>query len=615
MQRKLTVRSGPAAGSELEIDREIVIGRENADLTIADEELSRRHVALRPVENGVEVEDLGSLNGTEVDGRKLDGPTTITIRGTVKVGHNEIAVDVALPQSEAPIAGGDQPTRARDIPATDATVARPIAPGAQPTAARATPPPADPVPPVPPAGPPPAAPQAGGPPPGGKAKKESPRLPLAASIGIFAAVMIALVAIVLVVTNGDDDDEPATASSESVPADTAGWVYTISNRGGENANSVVAVDYAKNGGVAPARIREFSTEGSGAGLIPGESLGALAGDGQITISPDKKFLFAVNQGSDTIAVFKIDRATGSLEHVEGSPFPSGGRAPTSTDFNGKTLVVVNHGIVPGEKVPGDPQKTNYASFSVSATGALKPVNVVPAPGSGPTAALFDPAGKVVFGTGFYSSTLDSLTVAGDGKLGQAPGSPQQFPASVTKGAQGPPGSDPNTLKLAYGVGVHPSKPFAYFIAAVANKVATYRYDPVTGRLTFASQVDNPDTIAACWIDITEDGRFLYTGNSSLSVTAYGISEDGAKLKRIELQRGITKSTIANVELDASDKFLFTVATSDSPDNPLGERASPANYIEAYTVADDGSLEPNGSVTLPVPRDTLPYGIAVLQRDG
>ena len=55
----------------------------------------------------------------------------------------------------------------------------------------------------------------------------------------------------------------------------------------------------------------------------------------MTISPDKKFLFAVNQGSDTVAVFRIDTATGALEHVEGSPFPSGGRAPSTTGFNGR----------------------------------------------------------------------------------------------------------------------------------------------------------------------------------------------------------------------------------------------------------------------------------------
>ncbi len=224
--RTLQITAGPLAGRELKLDGELVIGRENADVTIEDEELSRRHAAIRPVDGGIEVEDLGSLNGTFVDGRKLDGTTTITGRGTIKLGTTQITAEVDLPQTTkaAPIPGGDQPTRARDIPASDATVARDIPapapdatvaravpPSAQPTAARATTPP----PPPPPAAPPgaqPAGAPAGGPP-QGSAKRESPQLPLGASIGIFVAVMVALLAILLLVDNGDDESSSSSSSS------------------------------------------------------------------------------------------------------------------------------------------------------------------------------------------------------------------------------------------------------------------------------------------------------------------------------------------------------------------------------------------------------------------
>ena len=40
---KLTVTSGPGAGRSLELEAEVVVGRENADLTISDPEISRRH--------------------------------------------------------------------------------------------------------------------------------------------------------------------------------------------------------------------------------------------------------------------------------------------------------------------------------------------------------------------------------------------------------------------------------------------------------------------------------------------------------------------------------------------------------------------------------------------
>ena len=61
----LVVTSGPAAGQRLEITGEIVIGREG-DLDVKDEEVSRRHAAIRPGAQGIEIEDLGSTNGTVV---------------------------------------------------------------------------------------------------------------------------------------------------------------------------------------------------------------------------------------------------------------------------------------------------------------------------------------------------------------------------------------------------------------------------------------------------------------------------------------------------------------------------------------------------------------------
>jgi predicted component of type VI protein secretion system len=97
----LTVISGPAAGSEIEIERELIIGRRDADLAIPDEELSRRHAAVRPVETGVVVEDLGSLNGTFVDGARIDAPVTLTADATLRVGISEMSLRLALPKPES----------------------------------------------------------------------------------------------------------------------------------------------------------------------------------------------------------------------------------------------------------------------------------------------------------------------------------------------------------------------------------------------------------------------------------------------------------------------------------------------------------------------------------
>jgi predicted component of type VI protein secretion system len=104
----LVITSGQLEGRRIDVARELVIGRENVDVEIDDAELSRRHFAVRPVAGGLEVEDLGSRNGTRVDGTRIAGPTRVRHGSVVTVGMTTLAVEV--PQ-EAP-AGGAGETRA-----------------------------------------------------------------------------------------------------------------------------------------------------------------------------------------------------------------------------------------------------------------------------------------------------------------------------------------------------------------------------------------------------------------------------------------------------------------------------------------------------------------------
>jgi len=125
----LTVISGPAAGSEVEVERELIIGRRDADLTIADQELSRRHAAVRPTETGVVIEDLGSLNGTFVDGERISGAVTLTADAAIRVGISEMSLQLAIPEPEAePQPQADDTGRTRlasAIPQTPAPIAQP----------------------------------------------------------------------------------------------------------------------------------------------------------------------------------------------------------------------------------------------------------------------------------------------------------------------------------------------------------------------------------------------------------------------------------------------------------------------------------------------------------
>ena len=156
--------SGPSAGQSVEVEQEVVIGRENADLTISDPEISRRHALVRPIARGIEVEDLGSMNGTYVNGKRIGEVVELTLGGTVRVGNSDIQVELELLEQtkvRGIVPAGDV-TKASDVVADvdDRTRVSPAQPQPPPGA---QPPPAAP-PPAPPAAQPPPAPAAQPPP-------------------------------------------------------------------------------------------------------------------------------------------------------------------------------------------------------------------------------------------------------------------------------------------------------------------------------------------------------------------------------------------------------------------------------------------------------------------
>jgi quercetin dioxygenase-like cupin family protein len=102
----------------VDVDRVIVIGREGADLTIRDTELSRRHAVLRPFDGGVEVEDLGSTNGTYVDGQRIRGAVRVTGAARLRMGSSEL--DLQPETAAAPIAAAPAPPAGDVEPITPA---------------------------------------------------------------------------------------------------------------------------------------------------------------------------------------------------------------------------------------------------------------------------------------------------------------------------------------------------------------------------------------------------------------------------------------------------------------------------------------------------------------
>jgi uncharacterized membrane protein YdfJ with MMPL/SSD domain/class 3 adenylate cyclase len=88
----LHVTAGPLAGQSFEAAGQIVVGRESADLLLEDAAVSRRHAVIRAVPGGAEIEDLGSLNGTRVNHRRIEGVTVLAAGDVVEIGGTQIEV-------------------------------------------------------------------------------------------------------------------------------------------------------------------------------------------------------------------------------------------------------------------------------------------------------------------------------------------------------------------------------------------------------------------------------------------------------------------------------------------------------------------------------------------
>jgi pSer/pThr/pTyr-binding forkhead associated (FHA) protein len=165
----LRVMNGPLAGQLIEVSDEVVIGRENVDLALDDADIARRHVAVRPRALDVEVEDLGSSNGTYVDGERISTPTKVSGGAQIRVGSTLLQFEPSADSAA---------TRLREIPVAQATRVSPTSPAEGREEVAVSAPGATLTPEAAPAPAPAPAPQA--------APAQAAPAPVAASVGTFA---------------------------------------------------------------------------------------------------------------------------------------------------------------------------------------------------------------------------------------------------------------------------------------------------------------------------------------------------------------------------------------------------------------------------------------------
>jgi predicted component of type VI protein secretion system len=136
---QMVMRTGPTPGKAIPLSKsEIFVGRDaTCDIVINDAEISRRHAKLTLQGDSYVLEDLGSTNGTFVDGQRLMGPHPLKSGDLVLFGENvSLSYEAVLYDPDATFVGGSSP-----VTTPPTSITPPPVPVEQPAPAFFNPPP------------------------------------------------------------------------------------------------------------------------------------------------------------------------------------------------------------------------------------------------------------------------------------------------------------------------------------------------------------------------------------------------------------------------------------------------------------------------------------------
>ncbi len=105
---RLVVKAGPSPGTAFDLTKEVtLLGRDvTNDISLGDSEVSRQHARLTRTPGGYVLEDLGSTNGSFVNGERLVAPRVLAPGDLLGLGENvTLSFEGAAPETAETVMG------------------------------------------------------------------------------------------------------------------------------------------------------------------------------------------------------------------------------------------------------------------------------------------------------------------------------------------------------------------------------------------------------------------------------------------------------------------------------------------------------------------------------
>jgi 6-phosphogluconolactonase len=304
-------------------------------------------------------------------------------------------------------------------------------------------------------------------------------------------------------------------------------VFTMTNSA--SGNEVLIFTHQPQQGLVGAG--SVASGGNGTGI-------GLGNQGGVILSQHHRWLYVVNAGSNSISVFRLHK--GDLTLID--TVDSGGVQPVSLTRHKNLLYALNAG------------SDSIAGFMVNDNGTLSPIansmRGLSGTGTAPAQISFTPWGDALIVTEKATNIITTFLIDEDGLPG---------PAVVNDSA------GPTPFGFDFDRYGHLLVTEAAGGAQDASSLSSYEIQQDGTLVPLASAVPTTET-AACWVEMSRNGRYAFTTNAgSSSISAFRSSRKGSL--KLTTDDGVAASTgpgSAPIDLALASRgnYLFSLSAAD-----------------------------------------------------